>query len=93
MALAPERLDSIAAEAARVFAGGGRLDAAVRAVRAAHPGMTVTGTLASLMTDEPFREEARFSLFLVDGTNHCWTVTAQPAVATGVIIAERDDDE
>jgi hypothetical protein len=94
MALSPKRIDSIATLAGRLFAGGGKLDAVVRAVREANPDLkTVTGAMAAVMAEDPFREEAGFDLHLVDGNNHCWLITDKPELATGVVIAQRDEDE
>lgn len=94
MALSPERIDSIATLAGRLFAGGGTLDAVVRGVREASPDLkTVTGAMAAVMAEDPFREEAGFDLHLVDGNNHCWLITDKPELATGVVIAQRDEDE
>lgn len=94
MALSPERIDSIATLAGRLFAGGGTLDTVVRGVREANPDLkTVTGAMAAVMAEDPFREEAGFDLHLVDGNNHCWLITDKPELATGVVIAQRDEDE
>ncbi|ANC92047.1 hypothetical protein A6A40_09090 [Azospirillum humicireducens] len=94
MTLSPERIDSIATLAGRLFAGGGKLDAVVRGVREANPDLkTVTGAMAAVMAEDPFREEAGFDLHLVDGNNHCWLITDKPELATGVVIAQRDEDE
>ncbi|CAO3407449.1 hypothetical protein [Azospirillum largimobile] len=94
MALSPERIDSIATLAGRLFTGGGTLDAVVRGVREANPDLkTVTGAMAAVMAEDPFREEAGFDLHLVDGNNHCWLITDKPELATGVVIAQRDEDE
>jgi hypothetical protein len=94
MALSPERIDCIATLAGRLFAGGGKLDAVVRGVREANPDLkTVTGAMAAVMAEAPFREEAGFDLHLVDGNNHCWLITDKPELATGVVIAQRDEDE
>ncbi|WP_042696130.1 hypothetical protein [Azospirillum sp. B506] len=94
MVLSPERIDSIATLAGRLFAGGGNLDAVVRGVREANPDLkTVTGAMAAVMAEDPFREEAGFDLHLVDGNNHCWLITDKPELATGVVIAQRDEDE
>ncbi|HEY0885533.1 MAG TPA: hypothetical protein VGE20_09650 [Ramlibacter sp.] len=93
MGIAAERIDSILAFANQRFAAGDTLKTVVHAVKDANPGLTVTGTFASVMAEDPYREEGRFSLFLVNGSNHCWEITANPAGATGIVIAERDDDE
>ena len=94
MALSPEHIDSIATLAGQLFAGGGTLDAVVRGVREANPDLkTVTGAMAAVMAEDPFREEPGFDLHLVDGNNHCWLITDKPELATGVVIAQRDEDE
>jgi hypothetical protein len=92
MGIAAERIDSILAFANQRFAAGDKLNSIVHAVKDANPGLSVTGTFASVMAEDPYREDGRFALFLVDGSNHCWTITANPAGATGIVIAERDDD-
>jgi len=91
MALSAERIEDVVAIASRGFAAGHAVKSVVQAVKAAHPGLSVTGTHASIMADAPYREEARFDLFLVDGTGHCWSITAMPDSATGIVIAERDE--
>jgi hypothetical protein len=92
MALSAERIEEVVTLAGARFAAGDKVGAVVQAVKAAHPGLTVTGTFASIMTDEPYREEARFDLFLVDGSSHCWAITGAPDATTGLVIAERDEE-
>lgn len=92
MALSAEHIEEVVAIASRGFAAGQPVKAVVQAIKEARPGLTVTGTFASIMTDDPYREEERFDLFLVDGSSHCWTITATPESATGVVIAERDEE-
>lgn len=92
MALSAERIENVVAIASQRFAAGDKVGAVVQAVKAAHPGLTVTGTFASIMAEDPYREEARFDLFLVDGSNHCWAITGAPDAATGLVIAERDEE-
>ncbi|WP_420133747.1 hypothetical protein [Rhodopseudomonas sp.] len=36
--------------------------------------------------EAPFREYPRFSVYLVDGSQHCWTITADAAKATGLVV-------
>ncbi|PWC39100.1 hypothetical protein [Azospirillum sp. TSO35-2] len=94
MPLSPERIDTIATLASQLFAEGRNLDSVVRAVRAANPDLkTVTGAMAAVMAEDPFREEAAFDLHLVDGNNHCWLITDRSELATGLVIAQRDEDE
>ncbi|WP_029010579.1 hypothetical protein [Azospirillum halopraeferens] len=93
MALSSETLDAVAALAAARFAAGETISTVVHAVKDAHPGLLVTGTFASIMAEEPYREEGLCALFLVDGHNHCWTITADPKAATGLVVALRDEDD
>jgi hypothetical protein len=54
------------------------------------PGLTLTRCDVSDMgTEVPFREYPRFNLYLVDATDHCWCLTADPARATGIVVAQR----
>lgn len=54
------------------------------------PGLSLTRCDASDMGgDEPFRTYPGFNLYLVDGRNHCWRITGDPAVATGIVVAQR----
>ncbi len=39
--------------------------------------------------EEPFRQLAARNLYLVDGRNHCWRITRDPATATGVVLARQ----
>lgn len=92
MSLSAERIEDVVAIASRSFAAGQAVTAVVQTVKAAHPDLTVTGTFASIMAEDPYREEERFDLFLVDGNGHCWTITGAPESATGIVIAERDEE-
>ena len=93
MPLSAERIEDVVAIASRGFAAGEAVAAVVRAVKQRHPELSVTGTFASIMAEEPYRSEARFDLFLVNGSGHCWTITGEPDAATGVVIAQRDEDD
>lgn len=54
------------------------------------PGLSLTRCDASDMgSDEPFLTYPEFYLYLVDGSNHCWRITDDPAVATGIVVAQR----
>jgi hypothetical protein len=56
--------------------------------RSRFPGRSLTRCDASDMaTDEPFRRFAAFDVYLVDGRDHCWRLTDDPAAATGVVLA------
>ncbi len=52
------------------------------------PGLMVTRVDALDMRDEaPFRVYEKVSLFLIDGRDHCWKITQDPACATGIALA------
>jgi hypothetical protein len=64
--------------------------AALADFRRRFPGLTLTRCDASDMGAEaPFREYPRFNLYLVDAADHCWRLTADPARATGIVVAQR----
>jgi hypothetical protein len=51
-------------------------------------GVSVMRCDALDMRDEtPFRSYAGCDLFLVDGADHCWKITADPRRATGFVLA------
>ena len=53
------------------------------------PGISLTRCDASDMGVEPvFRQHGRFSLYLVDGADHCWRLTGDAARATGIVVVE-----
>ena len=39
--------------------------------------------------ETPFRHYARFDLHLVDGSHHCWRITDDPAMASGLVVTPR----
>ena len=39
-------------------------------------------------TEAPFRDYPRFSVYLVDGSQHCWTLTTDAAQATGLVVVQ-----
>ena len=58
--------------------------------RSCFPGLSLTRCDASDMIGEaPYREYPAFDLYLVDGRDHCWRLTGDPAAATGVVVAAR----
>lgn len=61
------------------------------AFRARFPGVSLTrcdvGDVEADAT--PFKVHPTFELFLVDGRDHCWQLTQDPACATGVVLAQR----
>jgi len=52
------------------------------------PGLSLTRCDAGDMSSEQvFREYPKFKLYLVDGRDHCWHITNDPAAATGIVVA------
>ena len=59
--------------------------------RSNFPGVSLTRCDASDMGSDasPYKVYPEFELFLVDGRDHCWQLTQDPACATGVVLALR----
>ena len=91
MALTITGIDSIAAQASELYAAGTKRDAVVKALKQKYQGLTITGCSEDDLTEEPFREEPAYLLYLVDSKDHCWKMTREPANATGIVIAEREE--
>jgi hypothetical protein len=68
---------------------GGDVEAGVLAtVRQQFPGLSLTQCDASdIDHEQPFRTYPQVSLYLVNGANHCWTITLDAAQATGLVVA------
>lgn len=63
-------------------------DQGVAEFRRRFPGLSLTRCDASDMSGQaPFRRHPKFDLYLVDGRDHCWQITPDPARATGVVVA------
>ena len=59
-------------------------------LRSRFPHLSWTRCEASDVTEEPFRSYSRFDVHLVDRSDHCVQITADPERATGIVIAKRD---
>lgn len=59
------------------------------ALRSRFPGLSLTRCDASDVTEDPFRSYAQFDLHLLNTADHCAQITADPASATGLILAKR----
>jgi hypothetical protein len=54
------------------------------------PGLSLTRCdVSDLGVEQPFRQYPKFNLYLVDASDHCWRFTADPAHATGVVVAAK----
>ena len=59
----------------------------VAGVRHRFPSLTITRCDASdVDTETPVLTVDRFSVFLVDGSDHCWRLTTDAARATGLVL-------
>lgn len=58
-------------------------------LRRRFPALSLTHCEASDMTEEPFATFERYDLYLLDNGDHCVRLTADPACATGLILARR----
>jgi hypothetical protein len=57
-------------------------------LRERFPKLSLTRCDASdIDAETPFREYGRYSLYLVDGADHCWRITDNPGRATGLVVA------
>jgi len=83
MTLRADELAEIEARLSAPEADGGVL----AELRRRFPRVPLTRCDASdVGVEPPFREFARFSLYLVDGTDHCWRLTGDAARATGIVV-------
>ena len=64
-----------------------------QALRAAFPGMHFTFCLDDVvMSDSPVSELSGFNLYLIDSSSHCLALTRDLEQATGLVVAELDDE-
>ena len=79
---------TIDAIVARVEAG--KIDEEqIRALRSKFPDLHFTWCMDDdIGTEKALLERQRFNLYLVNGQKHCLTLTTDPAIANGVVIAE-----
>ena len=55
------------------------------------PGLSLTRCDESDVAGEQvFREYPQCNLRLVDGNNHCWQLTQDPAMATGIVVTRKE---
>ena len=61
-------------------------------LREQFPGIHFTYCLDDdIIGARPVLQHERFNLYLVDTSSHCFTFTADAALATGIVVAEIDD--
>ena len=59
-------------------------------LRRRFPHLSWTKCDASDVTEAPFRSYSRFEIHLVDRTDHCLQITADPMRASGIVLADRN---
>lgn len=60
---------------------------ALTTLRQQLPHLSLTSCDPSdIYAEAPFRDYPRFSVYLVDGSQHCWSITADVAKATGLVV-------
>jgi hypothetical protein len=58
-------------------------------LRGRFPHLSWTRCDASDVAESPFRSYSRFEVHLVDRSDHCVQITADPERATGIVLATR----
>jgi hypothetical protein len=61
------------------------------AFRQRFPNLFFTRCDASDVAETPFARNGRFDIHLIDSADHCVQITADPARATGLVLARRSD--
>lgn len=62
-------------------------------LRRAFPGMHFTFCFDDdVLVDQPIASCEGFNLYLVDTGNHCFSLTSDMQVATGLVVAEREEE-
>ncbi len=85
----PERLDQVV----RIVERAGLNDQTVGALREALTDMHLTYCMDDdVGVREPVRRADGFNVYLVDGRGHCMQFTSDIEAATGLVLAEIDED-
>jgi hypothetical protein len=58
-------------------------------LRSRFPHLSWTRCDASDVSEAPFRTYSQFDIHLLDSTDHCAHITADPTRATGIVVAKR----
>jgi hypothetical protein len=88
--IAPQRLDQISVIVERA----GLSDQTLMALREAFQDMHLTYCMdEDIGIGKPVRREEGFNLYLVDGRGHCMQFTTDLDAATGIVLAEVEDEQ
>lgn len=86
----PERLDQVAA----IVTGAGLNEQTLAALRETFADLHFTYCMdQDIGVGSPVREADGFNLYLVDGRGHCMQFTTDAEAATGLVLAEVDDQD
>lgn len=77
------------AEIERVLASSNAGAQVYQELRQKYPHVAWIRCDASDVTEVPFRSFHEFDLHLLDSADHCAQITADPARATGIVLAKR----
>ncbi len=87
--ISPERLDQVT----QIVERAGLNDQTVGALREAFTDMHLTYCMDDdIGVREPVRRADGFNVYLVDGRGHCMQFTKDTEAATGLVLAEVDED-
>lgn len=85
-----ERLDQIT----HIVERAGLNEQTISALRETFSDLHLTYCMDSdIGIGEPVRKTEHFNLYLVDGREHCLRLTTNAEVATGLVLAETDEDD
>jgi hypothetical protein len=88
--ITPERLDQVTVVVERA----GLNDQTMSALRATFRDMHLTYCMdEDIGIEEPVRRAQGFNIYLVDGQGHCMRFTTNPQAATGLVLAELEDED
>lgn len=73
----------------RILSAPGSGEGIVATLRQQFPHLSWTRCHSSDVTEEPFRTYSGFDIHLLDRSEHCVQITADPARATGLVVAAR----
>lgn len=87
--ISPERLDQVT----MIVEKAGLSDQTLGALREAFEDMHLTYCMDDdIGVGKPVRRADGFNVYLVDGRGHCMQFTADMEAATGIVLAETDDE-
>jgi hypothetical protein len=88
--ISPERIEQVT----RIVEGAGLDAQTIDVLREAFPEMHLTYCMdEDVGMKEPARRATGFNIYLVDGRGHCMELTSDGAEATGLVLAEVDEEQ